>query len=210
MTKQKVTASSGGIAVGGDNSGDLFAVTATDHATVNINVEQRIARELPSFLSSIVVLFAEQSLSEYGGALRHELAVEIIDKLQHNRFSTSHYLIADYVRYSSVLEQVFRGVEQENSDARRLVRRRVSVAYSAVLGKSCNEQGVKEELQATYVRQNAVALVKAVIKLLMDEYAASNSIKVHEESADLAVSLLVIDTAIACEILERPTNVATA
>jgi hypothetical protein len=46
--------------------------------------------------------------------------------------------------------------------------------------------------------------------MLMEEYAVSNSIKVHEESADLAISLLVIDTAIACEILERPTNAATA
>jgi hypothetical protein len=110
------------------------------------------------------VLFAEQSLSEYGGALRHELTVEIVDKLQHNQLSTSHYLIADYLRYSSVLEQVFRGVEQENADARRLVRRRVSVAYSAVLEKSCEEQGVKEELHATHVRQNAISLVKAVIK----------------------------------------------
>lgn len=199
-------ARSGSVAIAGDNTGTIQNVNAT-HLT--IAVERQIARELPSYLSTVVARFSED-VSEYDSGPKRSLPPEVDVKLAYNDFPLSHHIIADYSKYSNVLEATYRGVEQRNDDARRLVRRRAAVAYAKQLHDLCTTNGIKHSQAHAYARGHAVFLVMAVVASLLADFTAENVPHVMQETAHLAVCLIVADAVIECEVLERPTDAVTS
>jgi len=210
MIKPSTSASDGSVSVSGDNSGNILNVNAGDGATFNFQLESRIARELPSFLSAVIVLFSQQSLAEYSLGSRRTLPPEVIQKVAYNNFPESHQILVDYRRHSLVLERSYHGVEQQNDDARYLVRRKAAVAYQSQLASACKAASIPLPMHGAYARNNAVTLISAVIDELLQEYKSSKTIMVEQETAHLAISLVVADAVVECEVLERPTDAVTA
>ncbi|MGH9524153.1 MAG: hypothetical protein ACRD3E_16645 [Terriglobales bacterium] len=159
--------------------------------------DQKVDRELPSFLGSLIVFFSEQSLSEYGKGGRRPVPPEVSKKVEHNDLPVTHRVLTDWTRHAFVLEKAYEGVEQQNADARYLVRRKASVAYETLLPTDPAEK-------LKFVRANAGSIVERVIAILVEDYKKSTNIKVAEEIAHLAVSLVVADAVIECEVLEKP------
>jgi hypothetical protein len=196
-----VVASAGSIAVAGNNLGSILNVNAQSLTIV----ERQIARELPSYLSKVVVRFSED-LSEYNSGPKRSLPPEVSVKLTYNNFPPTHHIIADYSKYSNVLEATYRGVEQHNDDARRLVRRRAAVAYTEQLSKLCTAHSVKHEQAHDFAISHAVLLFTAVVAALLVDFSAGSAAHVMQETAHLAVCLIVADAVIECEVLERPVD----
>lgn len=194
-------ASTGSVAIAGDNLGSILNVNAQ---SVTI-VERQIARELPSYLSKVVARFSED-LSEYNSGPKRSLPPEVSVKLAYNDFPQSHHIVTDYSKYSNVLEATYRGVEQRNDDARRLVRRRASVAYTEQLQKLCTFHSVNHAQAHEFARLHAVHLVMAVVNVLLVDVTAGSTAHVMQETAHLAVCLIVADAVIECEVLERPVD----
>ncbi|MCV0438347.1 MAG: hypothetical protein K5880_06930 [Hydrogenophaga sp.] len=195
----------GSVAVAGDNNGSILNVNAT-HLT--LAVQQQVARQLPSYLSSVVAKFSED-WSSYGDAPRRSLPPEIDVKLAYNDFPPAHPIITDYLRHIGVLESTYRGIEQRNDDARRMVRRRTAVAYKDALHRLCDLNGVHHTRASDFARRNAVKLVKEVVAALTADFqGAALAASVMQETADLAISLIVADAVIECEVLERPADAA--
>ena len=201
LLEASVVASTGSVAVAGHNHGSILNVNA-QNVTI---IEQQIARELPSYLSKVVARFSED-LSEYNSGPKRSLPPEVSVKLAYNDFPPAHHIITDYSKYSNVLEATYRGVEQRNDDARRLVRRRAAVAYAEQLNKLCTTHSVKHTQAHDFARSHAVPLVMAVVAALLVDYSAGNVAHVMQETAHLAVCLIVADAVIECEVLERPVD----
>lgn len=204
VVRTSAVATNNSVAVSGDNSGSI----------INLNVEslvvqQQIARELPSYLSNVVTKFSAD-WADYNAGPTRSLPPEVDVKLAYNDFPPKHPIIADYARYLHVLEASYRGVEQRNDDARRMVRRCAAVAYADQLSQLCKANGVKQAQAHDFARNHAVPLVKAVINALMADLAARSTLSVMHETAHLAVSLIVADAVIECEVLERPADAATS
>lgn len=199
LPEATVAASTGSVAVAGDNLGSILNVNAQ---SVTI-VERQIARELPSYLSKVVARFSE-NLSEYNSGPKRSLPPEVSVKLAYNDFPPMHHIITDHSRYSNVLEATYRGVEQRNDDARRLVRRRAAVAYAEQLQKLCTAHHVSHAQAHEFARNHAVPLVMAVVATLLADFSVGGAPHVMQEIAHLAICLIVADAVIECEVLERP------
>ncbi|HXP41431.1 MAG TPA: hypothetical protein VN833_14295 [Candidatus Acidoferrales bacterium] len=198
MSDPKVSASDGSTAIGGDANAPIFNLRAD---TINLSVQQQT--ELSSFLGHLIVSFAQQSLSEYGTGARRAIPPEVSVKVNYNNFPPTHRLIVDWSRHEYVLEQAYKGVEQQNADARYLVRRKAAFVYESLL------TSISPAARISYVRANASALVNEVVALLLESYKKSSNMKVEEERAHLAVSLVVADAIVECEVLERPEDAIT-
>ncbi|MBB6243723.1 hypothetical protein [Rhodanobacter sp. MP1X3] len=201
LLEASVTASTGSVAVAGANYGSINNVNAQSV----ILVERQIARELPSYLSNVVARFSED-LSAYNTGPQRSLPPEVSVKLAYNDFPPAHYIITDYSKYSNVLEATYRGVEQRNDDARRLVRRRAAVAYTEQLHKLCAAHGIKHAQAHDFARSHAVPLVIEVVAALLADFSTGGAAHVMQETAHLAVCLIVADAVIECEVLERPVD----
>ncbi len=201
-----MTAKNGSVAVEGDNTGSITNINA-ENVTV---LQNKVNRELPSYLSKLVVQLSAD-MSEYDSGDSRSLPPEVHVKLEYNDFPSSNYLIADYIRYASLLEATYRGVEQRNDDVRRLVRRRAAVAYSYRLSELCKANQQKNTQAHDLARRHAVQLVSEVIKSLVEEIQSNGSAAgVMEETAHLAISIVVADAVIECDVLERPTDAITS
>lgn len=198
-------ASAGSVAIAGNNTGSIVNLTATN---ITIAVERQIARELPSYLSKVVARFS-QDVSEYDSGPKRSLPPEVDVKLAYNDFPPSHHVIAEYTKYLNVLEATYRGVEQRNDDARRLVRRRAAIAYGQQLHNLCNTSGIHHLQSHAFARKHAVSLVTAVVAALLADLSAESAPQVMQETAHLAVCLIVADAVIECEVLERPADAIT-
>jgi hypothetical protein len=206
MTSDGTSAKGGSTAIGGDNLGSVVNVDAKEGASVNVSVNQAITRQLPSLLSALIAKFSEEGLSEYGQERPHTLKPEVVEKIKFNCLPENHRLLRDYQRHVLVLEKCYQGVEQRNADARYLVRRRAGVVYEEALTAACQEASVPESHKLTVVRTSAASLVGTVVDRLLKSFESSATTSVHEETAHLAVSLIVADAIIECEVLERPEN----
>jgi hypothetical protein len=204
MTSDNISAKGGSTAIGGDNLGSVVNVDAKGGANVNISVNQAIARKLPSLLGEVIAKFSEEGLSAYGQERPCALRPEIVDKIQFNCLPQNHHVIRDYQRHVLILEKCYEGVEQRNADARYLVHRKAGIVYQEVLWAACNEAAVPDSQKLVFIRQNAASLVSTVVDRLLKGFELSSSTPVHEEAAHLAVSLIVADAVIECEVLERP------
>ena len=210
MIWPKVSADDGSTSIGGDNNAPVVNINAGDSSTVTVQVERQVARELPSFLGAVIVLFSQQSLSEYGLGERRTLLPEILEKIKYNNLPQDHRVLIDYRRHGLVLEKSYHGVEQQNADARYLVRRKAALAYQSQLAATCKLSSMPDEQKILFARNNATMLIDAVIAQLLKDYASSKTILVEEETAHLAVSLIVADAVVECEVLERPQDAITA
>lgn len=208
MIDGDVSASRGSISIGGDASAPI--INAPSAREVNFNLEQKVVRELPFFLGKLIAVFSQQSLSEYAKGLRRTLPTEVSEKIDYNKLSRNHRAIVDYLRHSLVLERAYLGVEQTNADARYLVRRRAGIEYDAVVQNGLKQNLALETLRVEYVKVNADIIVDQVIARLLDGYQASSETKVEHETAHLAVSLVVADAVVECEVLERPKDAPAA
>lgn len=205
MIGPKATSRGGSTAIGGDNDGTIVNVNAGDGTSVNVRVDADIARKLPSHLGAVVVLFAKEGgLLAAADSERRKLPPEVIEKIRHNNLTSNHRIFRDWARHSLALERVYHGVEQQNQDARYLVRRKAGAVYEEELLSAASTAGVTDENLSEYARANAAALVKAIIDRLLMDYRCSKSGIVEEEVAHLAVSLVVADAVVECEVLERP------
>lgn len=201
------SADSGSVAIAGHNYGAIVNVNV---ASMTMAVERQVARELPSYLSNVVATFS-QDLSGYGDAPRRTLPPEVHVKLTYNDFPDRHPVIADYVKYGNVLEATYRGVEQSNGDARRMVRRKAGAVYELELLARLDAAAVHHSHAHDFARANSVVLVQDVVRALTSELHSSTLTgSVMQETAELAISLIVADAVIECEVLERPANAAAA
>lgn len=205
LPEASAVASAGSVAVTGDNHGSIVNVNA-QNVTI---LEQQIARELPSYLSKVVARFSED-LSEYDSGPKRSLPPEVSVKLAYNDFPLAHHIITDYSKYASLLEATYRGVEQRNDDARRLVRRRAAVTYAEQLHKLCTAHSVNHAQARNFARSHAVSLVMAVVSALLADFSPESAPNVMQETAHLAVCLIVADAVIECEVLERPVDAAAS
>lgn len=198
----------GSVAVGRDNNGLL--INAAPNSQVSVYVEHRMQRELPSYLSNVLVAFSGD-LMNYGAEAKRELRPEITEKLTYNDFPIRHQIIRDFTMYSGSLEAAYRGLEQRNGDARRMVRRRAGSIYQDALLNLCESKGVHHSQAHEIAREHAVQLVRIVIDALKNESAATSlALGVMKETADLAISLIVADAIVECEVLERPHDASAA
>jgi hypothetical protein len=202
MSSHKTSASDGSTAVGGNVDGSIFNVVAGDNTTITF--PPLVSTGLPSMLGTVINVFAQESLSNYGTGARRELTEEVAYKLEHNHLASEHRLIVEYIRFESVLEQAYLGAEQYNNDARFLVRRKAGITYDEVLSAACVRDNVKPADKLRYVRDRADPLVKEVIGRLLEDYKKSKDANVYEETSHLAISLIVADAIVECEVLERP------
>lgn len=210
MKQGETSAKQGSLAIGGNATGPVVNVNAPEALTVSVAIEQQIENRLPSFLGKLILVFSEQSLSEYGKGLRRPLPAEVIDKINHNYFPPDHRVIRDFLRYSHLLERSYRGVEQRNADARYLVRRKAGVAYEAEVELAGGLELIPPLSKLDYVRANASLIVANVIKRLIQDYKSTCEVRVEEEIVDLAITLVVADAIVECEVLERPQVALTA
>jgi hypothetical protein len=199
MNDPKVSAKSGSVAIGGDVNASITNINAE---VINLEIFQE--SEFSSLLGDVIVQFAQHSSAQYKDTSRGPVRPEVIVKINHNNLTPKHRLLSDWTRYGNLLEECYLGVEQENPNVRLLVRRTASVAYESLL------TGVKEADRIEYVRANATGLVNQVVDLLLQEYKKSTEVKVKQEIAHLAVSLVVADAVIECDVLERPENAVAA
>jgi hypothetical protein len=204
MSESKVSAKNGSTAVGGDVNAPIVNVNADGASTVNVILEQHVECELPSFLGRVIAVFSQQSLSDYGLGARRSISEEVLTKLAYNSFPQEHRIIKEHNRYSLLLEKAYLGVEQTNADARFLVRRKAGLAYDAEVQIGCKEFAAKSAAMIDYVRANVDVIIQRVINRLLEDYKKSSDVKVEQEIADLAVSMIVADAVIECEVLERP------
>lgn len=197
-----VSASSGGVAVAGNNTGSIININAEQ---LTLAVERQVIRELPSYLSKVVAKFSDD-WSGYNSGPQRVLGPEVDVKLAYNDFPSSHFIITDFTKFLNILEASYRGVEQSNDDARRLVRRRAGVEYANQLQHLCVKDGIKNSQAHAHARKNAIPLVLSVVEALLDDVSAGSSFQVMKETAHLAVCLIVADAIIECDVLERPIN----
>lgn len=209
MIGPKATSRDGSTSVGGDNEGSIVNVNAGDGSTIDVRIENEIARKLPSHLGAVIVLFAKQGLASAANTQRRELPPEVIDKIKYNNLPENHRIFRDWARHSIVLERSYHGIEQQNPDARYLVRRKAGAVYEEERLAACSAASVPEDQHCEYARKNAAVLVKAVTDRLLIDYRCSKTGLVEEEVAHLAVSLVVADAVVECEVLEKPDH-ATA
>lgn len=211
MIGPKASSRDGSTAVGGGNEGNIVNVNAGDGSNIDIRIEDEIARKLPSHLGAVIVFFAKQEgLASLEGAKCRELPPEVVDKIKFNNLPKDHRIFRDWARHSIVLERSYHGVEQQNADARYLVRRKAGSIYEDELLKACSAASVPQDQHRQYARSNAAALVKAVIDCLLMDYRRSRAGLVEEEVAHLAISLVVADAVVECEVLEKPDHATTA
>ncbi len=204
-------AEDGSVAIRGDNSGDIKNYSAINGGTIIVNnISPQTIRRLPSLLSSIILNISEQSLSEYSKGERRKLPPGAVAKLHYNNIDIGNTLMRDHARFSLALERAYRGVEQRNSDARFLVIRKAGIVYVTELDRACAELGIAADKRDTFARNNSTLLVQKVVEKLIESYVLSHDRVVEEEVAHLAVSLIVADAIVECEVLQRPYNVASS
>jgi hypothetical protein len=207
MSPDTVKSSDGSTAIGGDVTAPVVNVNSGDRSQVQITINQEIQRKLSTLLGSVIVFFAEMSLNEYGMGRRTTLPPEVSYKLKHNAFENSQ-IMEDWTMHSLDLERAYAGVEQQNPDVRYLVHRKARYAYANLVEHLPKEDG-QSRPRLDYVRQHAKEIVQGVVGQLMLEYEQSNDKKVQQEPADLAISLVVADALIACDVLEGATDAIT-
>jgi hypothetical protein len=189
------------VAIGGDNSGLLVNAPGS---TFNLNFPA-VASRLPSILADLIATFAEKSLAEYDVGARREIPPEALQKIAYNNFPRDHPILADYRQYSLLLERCYHGVEQQNADAHRLVRRKCAFAYSEALEAGSTAAKVAPDNRREFAINNASQLVNVVTEKLIMEYT-NTKVQGHPyvEVVHLATSLVVADAIIECDVLERP------
>ena len=69
---------------------------------------------------------------------------------------------------------------------------------------------VKNAQAHDFARSHAVPLVMAVVASLLADFSAGSAAHVMQETAHLAVCLIVADAVIECEVLERPADVVAS
>ena len=197
----KTEATKNSVAIGGDNSG---TVVNAPGATFNVNFSAVSAR-LPSLLADLISVFAQQSLSQYDKGARRVIPPEAELKLKHNRIPVDGPVIGDYWRFSNLLEQCYHGVEQQNPDAHRLVRRRAGVVYHEILQAACDANNIPEDERSTFAVTHSSILIRRVISNLTVDYANAK-VEKHQsqELVDLAVTLVVAEAIIECDVMETP------
>ena len=209
MIGSKPPASHGSVLVSGDNSGNIVNVNA-ENLIYNAPLAGKVARELPSFLSKVIRSFSEQSLDQYAVGARRELPAEVLLKIAYNKLPSTHPILLDYRQHILVLDNCYRGVEQQNDDARYLVRRKARYAYYSQLCQACEKASVVATKQSEYARDNSAMLITCVVADLFDQCKTSNDIAVEQETAHLAISLIVADALVECFVLESPVDVVAA
>lgn len=209
MIGPKASAKDGSTSVGRDNRGNITNINTGDGSLVSLRYEAEVQRGLPSHLGALIALFSEKGGLSAEAAKRRQLPPEVVDKLRYNNLPDRHPIIEGWVRHSLTLERSYLGVEQQNPDARYLVKQRAGMVYAEELLKASESQGINQEGLCDFARKNAVKLVTAVTDRLFDEYCASRTEPVENEVARLAVSLVVADAVLECEVLEKPDH-ATA
>lgn len=209
MIGPKASAKGGSTAIGGDNSGTINNISVGDGSTVSLHLEAEVARKLPSHLGELIARLASQSALDAVLPQTRELPPEVVDKLRHNQLPVRHPIIRDWTRHSLALERAYHGIEQQNADARYLVRQRAGAIYEEELIKAAQRFDIPEPGLSDFARQNAVMLVSAVTDRLLGDYCTSKASLVEAEIARLAVSLVVADAVVECEVLERPPHATT-
>lgn len=204
MKEPTASSDDGSVGIGGDNTGSVFNVKAEKGSTVQLTLEHHQASQLPSLLAKVIVLFSQQSLSEYGLGVRRKLPPEVSEKLSFNNLPQNHKIFTDYYRHIGLLEMSYLGVEQQNPDARYLVRRKARIAYEDRLLLACTEASVIGEQKTAFAIKNSIMLIDGVIAQLLHDYTCSSTLKVEQEYAHLAISLIVADAVVECEVLEKP------
>ena len=206
MIGRKIVATGGGIGVGGDNSGTLINVNAGAGAQINLQLDQREVRELPSYLNKIILKFSQEQLSQYGTGAQREFPPEVKVKLQYNNIEIENPLIRHYSRFVFALENAYLTSEKSNLDARFLVIRKAGVVYGQELNAICSQSNIPLNEQSDYARMNGTLLLDRVITSLINDYASSSVDAIEQEMVHLAISLIVTDAIVECEVLEKPRN----
>jgi hypothetical protein len=209
MTESKTSAKDKSVAVGGDVNAPVINASVDHGLLLIMNADQQTARELPSYLGSVIAHFSRQSLSEYGRGGRRPLPAEVKDKVKYNDLPETHRALSDYCSHSLVLERAYQGAGQQNADAHYLVRRWAGTVYDSQLEAACKQNSITTSQRLAFVRNNAASLVDSVIDRMLGDYKSSQCVKVEQERAYLAISLIVAEAVIQCEVLERPPDAPT-
>ncbi len=200
----KITSRDRSVSVGGDANAP---VTNIQIGQVSLAVQQQINRELPSHLGAVIAMFSSQELSAQ--TARRPLPPEVSQKLIFNNLPEDHYLLDWYYRYSLELTRAYKGAEQVNPNARVAVRLRARSAYIDY-AETARMRIDPPPSRSSYAAGNAASILVAVIEKMMEEYKSSSGAKVEQEMARLAISLVVADAVVECDVLEEPTNAATS
>lgn len=210
MIGDRTEAGEGAVAIRGDNSGSVLSVKASGNSNVNLQVQQQIVKCLPSYLSDVILFFSEESLASYAQGAKRDIPPEVVEKLLYNNIDAGYRLIREYFIYISALEKVYIGIEQRNQDARYLVRRKAGIVYEKELKILCDKFNIQQKDQVKFAIVNSSDLLDKVINRLLFEYSEASTNPVKEEMAHLAISLVVADAIVECEVLQRPHYAATA
>ena len=204
MILKRVTAEDNSVAVGGDNVGTIINAPG---ATFQLQFTIATERSLSTYLGKIINVIADQQLSVYGHAYQRNVTAEVQDKLDFNYITLSDHLIRTYTKYFFILDKAYKGVEQSNNDVRVLVRFSAGSIYSRVLTSACDEAGILANQRIEYSRNHAHPLIEAVKKQMIEDVKNSHAAEIDPTWIDLAVSLLIADAVVECDVLEKNPNV---
>lgn len=203
MIGRRTSATDNSVSVGGDNHGTIINVNAPLSPV-------GLYRDLPTYLAAIIYQFANASASLLANTPRNDVRPEVEAKLKFNNISRDHRLIRDWTRHVGSLHKSYQGVEQGNQAARYLVKRMEGVVYDDLLLKQCKERNIDQSEMEYFARNNAVELVRAVTEELLNRYINSTNMPVEAEIANLAISLVVVDAVVECEVLARPNDASSS
>src|ERR1700738_4401475 len=102
---------------------------------------------------------------------------EVNAKLQYNAFDAGSRIMRDYRHYGNLIDRSYLGVEQENPDAHRLVKRVAGLAYELELDAACAPAEVAASGRCEFARKHSHNLVSAVIARLLQDYKSSGDDK---------------------------------
>jgi hypothetical protein len=207
MILKGVTAEDNSVAIGRDNNGTVINAPG---ATFQLQLPIASERSLSTYLGTIINVIADQQLSEYGHSYQRNVTAEVKDKLDFNYITLSDHLIRTYTRYFHILDMAYKGVEQSNNDVRVLVRFSAGSIYSRALTSACDKAGVLASQRIEYSRNHAHSLIEAVKKQMIEDVKKSQAAEIDPTWVDLAVSLLIADAVVECDVLEKNPNVTTS
>lgn len=196
--KDATSASDHSVAVGRDNTGDVFNVSGDVH----INKGATARRSLPTVLSEVVSTFSSQQLSRYGEDRPDAPTSKVQHKLDANNFQNNQ-LVQTYIEHSHTLNKAYSGAEKFNPDARYLVQIKAGIIYQELRGRLVSKPEYAQWTRQEVICSQSEVLVAEVIKQLMQDYQNSTNQPVAQEHALLAISLVVVDSIVDCHVLEE-------
>lgn len=132
-------------------------------------------------------------------------SAEVIKKINHNQLIEKKYIVAQYLEYSSRIEEAYLEVDSLVAFGKGTILSNLNGFYFEALsrfGVDC----VCEDIDIGLVRENADALISFIIDRLRDLVVNSAKPPEYMEFVEIGVNVVVAHAFIECVVMENPEN----